>query len=170
MNWRFRNLIRRTTPKGQISPLSPIINKLRCEIPSINTGDFIPNTLDTMKASMQETSSQIDQFLKIKVKKHESLSTLLVDLEGTLDRFNVREVRKRVVEAAKNAHMDIVINLEHLKYAAPEALQTLLEWTALPSIVPAVRVKVLNIKSSFEEAFKTPLSIAPEMSGEKLRP
>ena len=170
MNWRFRHLIRRTTPKGRLSPLSPIINKLRCQIPSIDTGNFIPNTLNEMKTSRQETAAQKDQFLKIKVKKHESLTTLLVDLEGTLDRFNVTEVRKRVVEAAKSAHMDIVINLEHLKYAAPEALHTLLEWTALPSIVPAVRVKVLNIKSSFQEAFNAPLSIAPEISGEKLRP
>ena len=170
MNWRFRHLIYRTTPKGQLSPLAPIIKKLRCQIPSTDTGNFIPNTLNAMKSSMEETSTQIDRFLKIKVKKQEDLSTLMVELEGTLDRFNVMEVMKRVVEAAKKARMDIVINLEHLKYAAPEALQTLLEWTPLPRIVPAVRVTVLNIKSSFQEAFNVPLSIVPETSGGKLKP
>jgi radical SAM superfamily enzyme YgiQ (UPF0313 family)/anti-anti-sigma regulatory factor len=154
MNWRFRQLIRRTCPKGQLSPLSQTLKKLHVQLPSVDTGHLIPNALNAVKTSLQEASTQIDRFLKIKVKKHEGLSTLMIELEGTLDRFNVTEVRRRVVEAAKKAKMDIVINFEHLRYAAPEALHALLDWKQLQRLVPAVRVKVLNLKASYQQALE----------------
>jgi anti-anti-sigma regulatory factor len=168
MNWRFRHLVHRTCPKGEISPLSQILKKLHVQFPSVDTGHFIPNALHAMKTSVQETSIQIDRFLKMKVKKHEGLTTLMIDLEGTLDRFNVTEVKKRVVEAARKARMDIVINFEHLRHAAPEALQTLLDWTQLQRLAPAVRIKVLNLKASFQQALTHPLPLGIEIAKEEL--
>jgi anti-anti-sigma factor len=154
MNWRFRQLVRRTCPKGRLSPLSQTLKKLHVQLPSEDTGQLIPNALHAVKTSLQEASTQIDRFLKIKVKKNERPSALMIELEGTLDRFNVTEVRRRVMEAAKKAKMDIVINFEHLRYAAPEALQALLDWKQLQRLVPAVRVKVLNLKASYQQALK----------------
>jgi anti-anti-sigma regulatory factor len=120
----------------------------------VDTGNLIPNALNAVKTSLQEASTQIDRFLKIKVKKHEGLTTLMIDLEGTLDRFNVNEVRRRVVETAKRARMDIIINFEHLRHAAPEALHALLDWKQLQRLVPAVRIKVVNLKASYQQAFE----------------
>ncbi len=154
MNWRFRQLVRRTCPKGHLSPLGDTLKKLHVQLPSVDTGNLIPNALNAVKTSLQEASTQIDRFLKIKVKKHEGLTTLMIDLEGTLDRFNVNEVRRRVVETAKRARMDIVINFEHLRHAAPEALQALLDWKQLQRLVPAVRVKVVNLKASYQQALE----------------
>jgi radical SAM superfamily enzyme YgiQ (UPF0313 family) len=154
MNWRFRQLVRRTCPEGRLSPLSQTLKKLHVQLPSVDTGHLIPNALNVVKTSLQEASTQIDRFLKMKVKKHEGLATLMIELEGTLDRFNVTEVRWRVVEAAKKARMDIVINFEHLRYAAPEALYALLDWKQLQRLVPAVRIKVLNLKASYQQALK----------------
>ncbi len=168
MNWRFRQLVHRTCPKGRLSPLGQTLKKLHVQLPSVDTGNLIPNALNAMKTSLQEASTQIDQFLKIKVKKHERLTTLMIDLEGTLDRFNVNEVRRRVVETAKRARMDIVINFEHLRHAAPEALHALLDWKQLQRLVPAVRVKVVNLKASYQQAFENFSLAGLEVSVEDL--
>ncbi|MCI0528869.1 MAG: radical SAM protein, partial [Nitrospira sp.] len=168
MNWRFRQLVHRTCPKGHLSPLGQTLKKLHVQLPSVDTGNLIPNALNAVKTSLQEASTQIDQFLKIKVKKHEKLTTLMIDLEGTLDRFNVTEVRRRVVETAKRARMDIVINFEHLRYAAPEALHALLDWKQLQRLVPAVRVKVVNLKASYQQAFENFSLAGLEVSVEDL--
>jgi radical SAM superfamily enzyme YgiQ (UPF0313 family)/anti-anti-sigma regulatory factor len=159
MNWRFRQLVQRTCPKARLSPLAKTLKKLHVQLPSMDTENLIPNALHAVKTSMQEASIQIDRYLKMKVKKHESLTTLLVELEGTLDRFNVAEVRKRVLEAAKKAKMDIVINFEHLRHAAPEALQALLDRKNLQQLAPAVRIKVKNLSASFQQALQN-LSVA----------
>jgi radical SAM superfamily enzyme YgiQ (UPF0313 family) len=151
MNWRFRQLIRRTCPVGHLSPLAKTLKKLHVELPSIDTGNLIPNALSAVKTSVKEATTQIDRYLKMKVKKHEGLTTLLIELEGTLDRFNVAEVKKRILKAANRAKMDIVINFEHLKYAAPEAISALLDWRPLKHLAPKVRVKVMNLKNSFRE-------------------
>jgi radical SAM superfamily enzyme YgiQ (UPF0313 family) len=166
MNWRFRQLVHRTCPKGHLSPLGQTLKKLHVQLPSVDSGNLIPNALNAVKTSLQEASTQIDRFLKMTVKKHEGLTTLLINLEGTLDQFNVNEVRRRVVEAAKKARMDIVINFEHLRYAAPEALYALLDWNQLQRLVPAVRVKVVNLKASYRQALEnfslTGLEVSPE--------
>lgn len=166
MNWRFRNLIRRTCPKGGLSPLGKTIKKLHVQLPSNDTGDLVPNALSAVKASVQEASTQIDRFLNMKVKKHEGLTTLMIDLEGTLDRVNVTEVIKRVVEAAKKARMDIVINLEHLRYAAPEALRALMDKQLIKRLAPMATVRFMNLKASFQQALENislaGLEVAPE--------
>jgi radical SAM superfamily enzyme YgiQ (UPF0313 family)/anti-anti-sigma regulatory factor len=166
MNWRFRQLIHRTCPQGKLSPLSRTLKKLHVQLPSSDTGNLIPNALNAVKASVQEASTQIDQFLKMKVKKHEGLTTLMIDLEGTLDRVNVAEVKKRVVEAAKKARMDIVINLEHLRHAAPEALQTLAEH--VKRLTPLAKVRFMNLKGSFQQAIENLSVSGLEVSPEEL--
>ncbi len=149
MNQRFRQLVHRTCPKGWLSPLARTLKALHVQLPSLDTGHLIPNARHAVAASVQ----QIDRFLKMTVKKHEGLTTLIVELEGTLDRINVHEVRERVIEAARRARMDIVINFEHLRHAAPEALHALLDWRPLHQLAPAVRIKAMNLKASFQQAF-----------------
>ncbi|HET6369659.1 MAG TPA: radical SAM protein [Nitrospiria bacterium] len=166
MNWRFRQLIHRTCPQGKLSPLSRTLKKLHVQLPSSDTGNLIPNALNAVKASVQEASTQIDHFLKMKVKKHEGLKTLMIDLEGTLDRANVAEVKKRVVDAAKKARMDIVINLEHLRHAAPEALQTLAEH--VKRLTPMTKVRFMNLKASFQQALENLSVSGLEVSPEEL--
>jgi radical SAM superfamily enzyme YgiQ (UPF0313 family)/anti-anti-sigma regulatory factor len=166
MNWRFRQLIHRTCPQGKLSPLSGTLKKLHVQLPSSDTGNLIPNALNAVKASVQEASTQIDHFLKMKVKKHEGLKTLMIDLEGTLDRVNVAEVKKRVVEAAKKARMDIVINLEHLRHAAPEALQALAEH--VKRLTPMTKVRFMNLKASFQQALENLSVSGLEVSPEEL--
>ncbi len=168
MNWRFRHLINRTTPKGKLSPLSQTIKKLHVRLPSVDTANVIPNALLAMKTSVQETTTKIDGFLKMKVKKNDTLTALLVDLEGTLDRVNVKEVIKRVVDAAKKAGMDIVINFENLKHATPEALQALMEWMKFQHLAPAVHIKFLNLKDAFQEALTQPIPIGIETAKKEL--
>ena len=104
----------------------------------------------------------------MKVKKHEGLTTLMIDLEGTLDRINVAEVKKRILKAANKARMDIVINFEHIKYAAPEAISALLDWKPLKHLAPAARIKVMNLKTSFKETVDHLSLAGREISMEEL--
>ncbi len=150
MNLRFRQLIRRTTPPGRLSPLAPALKRLQVQLPSIETKNLIPNALQTVAASVQEATQQIDRFLKMRVQKNDRLTTLMVDLEGTLDRANVNEVLRRLRQAAKKAQMDIVVNFEHLRFAAPEALQALIG--QLERLRPALRIRVTNLAGSFKDA------------------
>ena len=168
MNLRFRELVRRTCPKAQLSPLSQTLKKLHVQLPSIDTGHLIPNSLHAVKTSVQEATAQIDRFLKMKVKRHEGLTTLMIDLEGTLDRFNVKEVKKRIIKAAQKAHMDIVINLEHLRHAAPEALHSLLDQDLLSQLAPMARVKFMNLKASYQQAIENISTAGIEISPEEL--
>jgi radical SAM superfamily enzyme YgiQ (UPF0313 family)/anti-anti-sigma regulatory factor len=173
MNLRFRELIRRTCPKGQLSPLGRTLKKLHVQLPSMDTQHLVPNALNAVKTSVQEASAQIDQFLKMKVKKmnikkHEGLTALMIDLEGTLDRFNVKEVKKRIAKAAKKAHMDIVINFEHLRYAAPEALQSLLDRSHLSRLAPMASIKFMNLKTSYQQALQNISTAGLEISPEDL--
>jgi radical SAM superfamily enzyme YgiQ (UPF0313 family) len=152
MNRRFRQLIYRTTPKGSLSPLSRTLKKLHVQLPSTDTGQLIPNALYSVKSSVKEASSQIDRFLKMKVRKQEGLTTLMIELEGTLDRINVQEVKKRILQAAQKARMDIVVNFEHLKHATPAALQSLVDNELLSKISPYARLHYLNLKQAFQDA------------------
>ena len=164
MNMRFRELIYRTCPKGKLSPLAETLKKLHVQLPTVELEHLVPNRLNTVKNSMMEASAQIDRFLKInvkkmKAKKQEGLNTLMVELEGTLDRFNVKEVRKRILSAAKKARMDIIINLENLRYAAPEALHALLDPKLLQRLRPLATVKFMNLKASYQQVLQN-LSVA----------
>jgi hypothetical protein len=60
--------------------------------------------------------------------------------------------------------MDIVINFEHLRHAAPEALHALLDWKQLQRLVPAVRVKVVNLKASYQQALENFSLVGLEVS------
>ena len=117
----------------------------------------------------KEKNPIINQWAKkMKIKKHEGFTALMIDLEGTLDRFNVKEVKKRIAKAAQKAHMDIVINFEHLRYAAPEALQSLLDRSHLNRLAPMASVKFMNLKTSYQQALKNISTASPEISPEEL--
>jgi radical SAM superfamily enzyme YgiQ (UPF0313 family)/anti-anti-sigma regulatory factor len=172
MNWQFRKLVHRTCPKGQIPPMGKALKKLQVQLPTPQTDHLVPNALTSMRSSIQEASAQIDQFLKmsakkIMAKKPERLK-LVIDLEGTLDRVNVEEVKKRITSAAKKARMDIVINLEHLRYAAPEALQSLVDRSLLARLAPIASVKFVNLKASFQQALQNISTAGLEISPEEI--
>lgn len=166
MNWRFRQLVRRTTPRGRLSPIASTLRRLQVQIPSLNAERLIPNALNAVKSSVQGAATQIDRYIRIKPIKLENLRGLMIDLEGTLDRANVAEVRRRIKKAVKKARFEIVINFEHLRYAAPEALASLLEW--LRSLTPGVSVRVMNLKASFRETVDHLALAGLEISKEEL--
>jgi 3-dehydroquinate dehydratase len=73
-----------------------------------------------------------------------------MDLEGALDRLNVHELIKRIREAAEKARMDIIVNFEHLKLAAPDALKALADSDAIKAAVPHVKVRYRKFRDAFE--------------------
>ncbi len=151
-NWAYRRMVKRV-PKGEISPLSSILNRLQGKLPVVETKNLIPNTLHTIKEKVGDMSGQIESFLEIRVKKNERLQAILVELEGTLDKFNANELKKRILSAAKKAEMDVIINFKNLKGATPAALQVL--FSEGMHLGGYLKIKLLNLCDSFTEGLGT---------------
>jgi 3-dehydroquinate dehydratase len=92
--------------------------------------------------------------LSIKVKRHDKFAALFMDLEGALDRLNVQELINRIREAADKARMDIIVNFEHLKLAAPDALKALADSDAITAAVPHVKVRYRKFRDAFETSMQ----------------
>ncbi|MGH7251720.1 MAG: cobalamin-dependent protein [Nitrospiraceae bacterium] len=149
MNRQFRKLIKRACPKGTLSPVAAVLKGLQAKLPTFDTEQLIPNALYAIKIG-EQTAREL--WLKIKVKRHDQFSALFVDLEGTLDHLNARELMERIKQAAEKAKMDIIVNFEHLKEATPGALQTLLDGEALKAVAPYAKVRYRKFKEAFEAA------------------
>jgi radical SAM superfamily enzyme YgiQ (UPF0313 family) len=153
MNRQFRKLVKRACPHGQLSPVASVLKSLQAKLPSFETDQLIPNALHALKQRLGEASAQ-ELWLNIRAKRHDKFAALFVDLEGTLDQLNARELLARIQKAAENARMDIVVNFEHLRQATPAALQTLLDHEALKAITPYATLRYRKFKAAFEAALK----------------
>ena len=172
MNVAFRHLVRRTAPKGSLSPLSSIIQKLHVMLPSLATDNLIPNALHALKEKATDAVQQIDRFLRIEVKRSdvarsadaEALArpALYLDLVGTLDELGAKELRKRLLDAVLDAKLEIVVNFEHVRHATPQAVQALLDGEYLKTLKAHASVKFINLKTAFQAALErmTPPRVA----------
>ncbi len=156
MNLAFRSIIKRTVPKGSISPLSQVIQNLQAKLPTYETENLIPNALNSLREKVQEVSGQVSgqihRFLQIQAVKGETFRELRINLEGTLDRLNAKELKKRIIQATERAKVDIILNFEHLQHATPAALSTLADPQFIKKVAAAANVKFMNLKKSFQEA------------------
>lgn len=148
MNWRFRQLVQRTCPKGKLSPMARVLKDLSGRLPSCETKDLVPNALHALR----ERAGEVSKFLEVKVRKNGSLSGLMINLEGTLDLLSAAELKKRIAQAARQAKIDVVLNFEHLQHATPAALSALADPGFLKNVAAAANVKFMNLKKSFQQA------------------
>jgi hypothetical protein len=147
MNWEFRKLICRTTPKGTLSPLAKVLKNLQAKLPTFETQQLIPNALHPQAAP---GSKPQELCLKVKARRHDAFAALFIELEGTLDHLNARELLERIKQAARDAKMDIVVNFENLKQATPKAIQTLLDGEILQAITPHTKLRYRKLKEAFQ--------------------
>ena len=153
MNREFRKLIKRSCPKGSLSPVASVIKGLQARLPSFETDHLVPNALHSLKQNLgAKTAPARDLWLNIKTKRHDRFAALFVELEGTLDHLNAQELLTRVKDAADQAKMDIIVNFEHLKHATPKALQALLDHDALKAVTPYAKIRYRKFKAAFESA------------------
>lgn len=155
MNREFRKLVKRSCPKGQLSPLASVLKNLQAKLPVLDPENLIPNALHALKQRFDPKSLSAQNLaLHIKVKRHDKFAALFMDLEGALDQLNVQELIKRITEAAEKAKMDVIVNFEHLKLAAPEALKALIDSEAIKAAVPNVKVRYRKFKDAFETSLQ----------------
>jgi radical SAM superfamily enzyme YgiQ (UPF0313 family) len=147
MNWEFRKLICRTTPKGTLSPLAKVLKNLQAKLPTFETQQLIPNALLPQVSPGQKPQ---ELCLKVKARRHDAFAALFIELEGTLDHLNARELLDRIKKAAREAKMDIVVNFENLKQATPKAIQTLLDGEILQAITPHTKLRYRKLKEAFQ--------------------
>lgn len=149
MNWEFRKLIYRTTPKGTLSPVAAVLKNLQAKFPTSEAQHLIPNAL--LPQSSQPTKAQ-ELCLNVKARHHDAFAALFIELEGSLDHVNARELLARITQAAQNAKMDIIVNFEHLKHATPKAIHTLLDAEMLKVITPHANLRYRKLKETFQSA------------------
>ena len=153
MNREFRKLTKRSCPKGSLSPVASVLKTLQAKLPTIKTDDVIPNALLVLKQKFEETENKAqDLWLNIKARRHDQFAALFVDLEGTLDDLNAKELIKRIRKAAQQAKLDIIVNFENIRQATPDAIHALLDVDALKSAAPHVKVRYRKFKAAFETA------------------
>ena len=153
MNYQFRRLINRSCPKGALSPLAKVIKSLQTKLPTIETNQLVPNALHSLRQNAHAVSQQ-DLFLDIRARRHDAFAALFIELEGTLDHLNAKELLERLSKAAQQAKMDIVVNFEHLKQATPKAIQTLLDGEVIKAVTPHAKLRYRKLKESFQEALQ----------------
>jgi len=153
MNNEFRKLVKRTCPQGRLSPVAAVLKTLQAKLPTFETGQFVPNALQALKVKLEEHRPR-DLWLNVSARRHDRFAALFVDLEGTLDHLNARELLARLTEAAAKAKMDIIVNFEHLRAATPAALQTLLDGEAFTGVAPYARVRYRKFKAAFQDALE----------------
>ncbi|MGH7206754.1 MAG: hypothetical protein ACREI2_11165, partial [Nitrospiraceae bacterium] len=153
MNREFRKLIKRACPKGTLSPVAKVLKNLQAKLPTLDTEQLIPNALHAIKLKIGEKTAQ-ELWLNIKARRHDRFAALFVDLEGTLDHLNARELLERIRQAAERAKLDIIINFEHLREATPAALQTLLDGEALKAVAPYAKVRYRKFQAAFQAALE----------------
>ena len=91
---------------------------------------------------------------------------LFIDLEGTLDHLNARELLNRIKDAAQQARMDIVVNFEHLRQATPKAIQMLLDQDLLQAVTPYAKLRYRKLQDAFQSALDGLTLCDPELFDE----
>ena len=155
MNRQFRKLVKRSCPKGTLSPVADVLKGLQAKLPSFATEQLIPNALIALKQKFEETTAPAQElWLNIKTKRHNQFAALFVELEGTLDHLNAEELLMRIKQAAEQAKIDIIVNFEHLKHATPKALETLLNNDSLKAVAPYAKIRYRKFTAAFASALE----------------
>ena len=115
---------------------------------------MIPNALIALRSTVDNVSQQIDRILRVKARKAESLKALMIDLEGTLDHFNARQLIGKLRETAAQTRLDLVINCQHLRHATPGAISMLLDRKWVSQLAPPVTVRYVNLKQAYHSALE----------------
>jgi len=132
-----------------------VLKNLQAKLPVLDKDQLIPSALHALKQRFDPKALSAQNLtLNIKVKRHDKFAAIFVDLEGSLDRLNAQELIKRIKEAAEQAKMDIIVNFEHLKLAAPDALKALIDSDAIKAAVPHVKVRYRKFKDAFETSLQ----------------
>ncbi|MCY3955021.1 MAG: radical SAM protein [Nitrospira sp.] len=172
MNYEFRKLVKRSCPQGKLSPIAAVLKNLQAKLPSLDTGQLIPNALHKIKVPPSWPSpggrgkGEGELFLNIKGRRHDTSVALFIDLEGTLDHLNARELLNRIKDAAQQARMDIVVNFEHLRQATPKAIRMLLDQDVLKAVAPYAKLRYRKLKDAFHSALEGLTLLDPELFDE----
>ena len=155
MNREFRKLVKRSCPKGSLSPMASVLKNLQAKLPVLDTDQLIPSALHALKQRFDPKAVVSQNLaLNIKTKRHDKFAALFVDLEGTLDRLNAQELLARIKHAAEQAKMDVIVNFEHLKLATPDALKALMDSEAIKAAIPHVKLRYRKFKDAFEASLQ----------------
>lgn len=150
LNCAYRRMVRRA-PQGSLTPLAKLISKIQGTIHTTKK-ELIPQTMEATMSKAQELYGQLDAFLKINVRKYEKVgSSLLIDLEGVIDRITVKGLWKRITMAVEKGKVDIILDFKNVQFATPKALEQLFKKITKKIEETRSTIKLRNISSSLRE-------------------
>ncbi|MBI3814861.1 MAG: radical SAM protein [Nitrospinae bacterium] len=149
LNTGFRRMVKRVIPEGGLSPLSGLLNRLNKTIPTTPTENLIPHAIEIVKDRAHDAMDKIDHFLKVKIRKIEKLQTLLIDLEGVLDKITAKKLRKKILKAVNEGRLDIGLDFKNVSHITPTALNILFD-KKIGFVLEKYRIKIrlYNIEAS----------------------
>jgi len=120
-NLAYRNIAQRT-PEGHLPSLSKILQKLNDTIPLQNTRDLF----HTVGEKITETRTQIGQraaeTLRLYSTYNERLKTLVIRLEGSIDRKGAIELAKRLRGALSDKIEQVILDVKDVRAFSAEAM------------------------------------------------
>ncbi len=149
LNVGFRRMVKRVIPEGRLSPLSGLLSRLNKTIPTTPTENLIPHAIEIVKDRANDAIGKIDHFLKVKIRKNEKLQTLLIDLDGVLDKITAKRLRKKILKAVNEGRLDIGLDFKNVSYITPAALSILFD-KKIGSVLEKYKIKIrlYNIEAS----------------------
>lgn len=125
LNLAFRRIAYRV-PKGELGPLSRVLQTLNDAVPIRDVGNLLPtlpeDVLQRGKAWVKETYG----VLRIRATYHESMKTVFFHLEGAMDLASAKALIRKVSRAL-NAGQRIIIDFERVHHLSPTAANLLLK-------------------------------------------
>lgn len=125
LNLAFRRIAYRV-PKGELGPLSRVLQTLNDAVPIRDVGNLLPtlpeDVLQRGKAWVKETYG----VLRIRATYHEPMKTVFFHLEGAMDLASAKALIRKVSRAL-NAGQRIIIDFERVHHLSPTAANLLLK-------------------------------------------
>ena len=124
INYSFRRMVMRA-PKGKVTIVSKILNKLNTSIPIKDRKNLIPTFVDTTVGKSQQLLKGASKILKVRAIHNERFRTLVIKLEGSLDLRSAKQLMKRLHSSLVKEERKIIIDFDGIKYLSPKAANLL---------------------------------------------
>jgi len=120
-NLAYRNIAQRT-PEGHIPSLSRILQKLNDTIPLRNTRDLIHTVGEKITEKRVQIGQKAAETLQLYSTYNERLKTLVIRLEGSIDREGAKELVKRLRGALSDRIEQVILDFKDVRAFSSEAM------------------------------------------------
>jgi len=146
LNLSFRRIVLRS-PKGTITELSKILNKLNISLPIKEPRNLIPTLAGISRERGQKLLQDASRkYLRIRATSDQRIHSLVISLEGSMDLQAARAFLSRIMLAMQSGFPRVIIDFSGISYLSPRAIQHLLSENYDRIAKSPCNVKFVNLK------------------------